>query len=176
MWKKSVLIVLLFSVMLTGQVNVPGQTGLTELTPEEKLDRAVMNSVSYLIMGVSFAKSQGKPAEDYARFCAELAVPAYQSLLGRNPIDVINAIYRVQQADKNFALEILQSSESVLEGRMQLYGIQFIRAANGFGGVTLDECYRFFNTFTQTFCMGIGFKYQYEVKEDWIVFKLVRMN
>jgi hypothetical protein len=55
---------------------------------------------------------------------------------------------------------------------MNLFGIEKIKAARGVGGITEEDCYGFYNKFLQTLSLGIGYKYEYTVKEDWIEFKL----
>ncbi|OGC00856.1 hypothetical protein A2V82_07300 [candidate division KSB1 bacterium RBG_16_48_16] len=163
---------IVFANALFSQETPAQDIGLTQLTLEQKLDRSVMNSVSYLSMGLSFAKSMGKTAEEYGEYCAGLAIPAYQFLIGRSPIEVINVIYGVQQTDKNFEIQIDESSGSSLTGRMSLFGLSYIRLSDGFGGVTEADFYTFYNTFFKKFVESVGFAYEYEVKEDWIVFTI----
>jgi hypothetical protein len=80
----------------------------------------------------------------------------------------------VQQTDRQFVLEIHESSDSTLSGRMSLFGIQTIKASRAAGGVTVDDCYRFYNKFVQTLSSGIGLKYECNVADDWILFKLTK--
>jgi hypothetical protein len=168
----TVIVILLLTQLLSAQENASSSFKLTKLTPEQKVDRAVMNSVSYMMMGISFAKSCGKTPQDFAVYSAGLALPAWQFLKGKNPVEALDAINRVQQSDSNYLLEITESSASQLTGRMRLYGLAIIQMSRDFGGVTVDDCYTFFNTFVQIFYSHIGFKYEYQVTDDWIVFKL----
>ena len=167
MKKLLVVIILVLSCNLFAQKNE-----LKKLTTEQKLDVAVSNSMSYLIMGISYAKSLGKTPGDFAVHSADLVIPAYQSLRGKGPLQLIEIINRVQQTDKNFILEIKESSDSSISGRMNLFGINNIRAAKGAGGVTEDDCYKFYNTFVQTLSAGIGFNYEYKIDDGWIDFIL----
>ena len=91
---------------------------------------------------------------------------------GRRPLEMIDIINRVQQTDKFFIMEINESSDSMVSGRMTLFGINNIKAAKGVGGVTEEDCYGFYNKFVQTLSSGVGFNYQFNVKGDWIEFKL----
>jgi hypothetical protein len=166
------ILLIVFANALFSQGNPAQDIGLTQLTLEQKLDRSVANSVSYLSMGLSFAKSLGKTTEEYAEYCASLAIPAYQFLRGKSPFDVINVIYGVQQTDKNFEMHIDERSDSSLTGRMRLFGLPYIRLSKGFGGVAETDFYTFYNTFFEKFIESIGFTYEYEVKEDWIVFTI----
>ena len=165
-------VVLLIVTSLIAQETPQKEDELPKLTLEQKADRAVMNSVSYMVMGISYAKSMGKSVEDYAIYCAELAEPFYQRLKEGTPIDVIRTLYGVQQTDKFFQIEILNSSEISVHARMTLYGIRYIDPDNPFGGVTVDECYRFYNTFVKGFANSLGFTYTYSVDGGWIVFTL----
>jgi hypothetical protein len=171
--KRNILL-MLFSLtsLLFAQTNNPSTGELKRLTVEEKLDVAVSNSMSYLIMGISYVKSLGKTPEEFAEYSANLVIPAYQFLREKKPFDMINIINQVQQTDKHFALEITEVSDSNIKGKMNLFGINNIKAARGAGGVTVDDCYRYYNKFVETLSSGVGFKYVYNVKEDWIEFKL----
>ena len=169
---KQLMILLVLSSMLFAQGNNSQKDELRKLTTEQKLDVAVSNSMSYMIMGISYAKSLGKTSEEFAEYSADLVIPAYQFLRGKRPFEMIDIMNRVQQTDKNFVLEISESSDSLLGGRMNLFGIKNIKAAMGAGGVTEDDRYRFYNTFVQTLAESIGFVYEYKVADDWIEFKL----
>jgi hypothetical protein len=162
----------IFSTFLFAQQNDVKKTQLPQLTVEQKLDRAVANSVSYMIFGISFAKSLGQSTEDYATYCANIAAPLYQGFKGANPLSIVKTIYTVQQSDKNLKLEILESSEKSLKAKMTLYGIQYINPTNPFGGVTVKDCYNFYNIFMEKFSSSLDFEYKYEVKNDWIYFVL----
>ena len=172
MKRKFFLIFLTMSISLFAQTKNPVMNDLRMLTTNEKLDAAVSNSMSYLIMGMSYAKSLGKTPEEFAEYSANLVIPAYQFLKEKKPFDLINIINQVQQTDTHFVLEITESSVSNVKGRMNLFGIEKIKAARGVGGITEEDCYAFYNKFLQTLSLGIGYKYEYTMKEDWIEFKL----
>ena len=169
---KQLIALFVFSTMLFAQENNSPQNELSKLTTEQKLDVAVSNSMSYMIMGISYAKSLGKTPEEFAEHSADLVIPAYQSLKGKEPFQLMDIMNRVQQTDKNFVLEINKSSDSSVSGRMSLFGINNIKAARGAGGVTEDDCYMFYNTFVKTLSAGIGLDYKYSRNGDWIEFEL----
>jgi hypothetical protein len=168
-WLNIIVCALLSSLLLAQEKDI-SKYELRKLTIEEKLDVAVSNSMSYMIMGISYAKALGKTPEEFAEYSAEMIIPAYQFLQGKRPIEMIDIINRVQQTDKYFVMEIYESSDLILKGKMSLFGINNIKAARGTGGVTEDDCYRFYNKFVQTLSSSIGFKYEYNVKEGWIEF------
>jgi hypothetical protein len=162
----------MITASLVAQVTPQTASELPQLTLEQKVDRAVMNSVSYMVMGISYAKSVGKSVENYAAYCADLAKPSYQRLKDGTPMDVLRTLYGVLQTDKFFRIEILNSSKTSVSARMKLYGIRYIDPENPFGGVTVGECYRFYNTFMDGFTKSVGFTYAYDVEADWIVYTL----
>ncbi len=141
MKKLAVIIILIVSGILLAQGNNSPKEELRKLTVEEKLDAAVSNSMSYMIMGISYAKSLGKTPEEFARHSAEMIIPAYQFLRGKRPFDMIDIMNRVQQTDKSFVMEIDESTDSILKGRMTLFGINNVKAARGIGGVSEEDCY-----------------------------------
>ena len=55
---------------------------------------------------------------------------------------------------------------------MTLYGIQYIDPENPFGGVTVQECYEFYNHFTTVLLKSIGFQYTYKINDKWIEFEI----
>jgi hypothetical protein len=172
MKKIIIIILLILSGMILAQENNSIKNELRKLTTEEKLDVAVSNSMSYMIMGISYAKSLGKTSEEFAEHSAKMVIPAYQFLRGKRPFEMIDIINRVQQTDKYFVMEISESSDSSVTGRMSLFGINNIKAARGVGGVSEDDCFKFYNKFVQSLSAGVGFNYEYNVKGDWIEFKL----
>lgn len=174
MKKIIIIILLILSGLILAQEGRTTKDELRKLTTEEKLDVAVSSSMSYMIMGISYAKSLGKTPEEFAEHSAKLVIPAYQFLRGKRPFEMIDIMNRVQQTDKNFVMEINESNDSSLTGRMTLFGVDNIKAARSAGGVTEDDCYRFYNKFVQALSAGIGFDYEYSVKGDWIEFKLTK--
>ena len=145
---------------------------LPQLTTEQKLDRAVMNALSYMRMGIAYAKSQGASAAVFGAYGAELASPFYEQLKGQPPIAVVYAMYTVQQTDTGFQIEILESSETTVRARMTLYGLQYLRPSDGFGGVTISDCYAYYNAFMETFASSLDLQYSFTLEQDWINFSL----
>ncbi len=172
-------LIIIFLLILSGITLAQGKElakdELRKLTVEEKLEVAVSNSMSYMIMGISYAKSLGKTPEEFAEHSAKMVIPAYQFMKGRKPFEMIDIINRVQQTDNYFVMEINESTGSIVRGRMTLFGINNIKAARGIGRVTEDDCYKFYNRFVQTLSEGVGFNYQFNVKEDWIEFTLSKI-
>jgi len=165
-------VIFVLSISTIAQQQDAQQKKLPQLSLEQKLDRAVANSVSYMIFGISFAKSSGKTVEEYAEYCAKITAPLYKGFVGTNPLSIVKTLYTVQQSDKNLKLEILESSEKSLKARMTLYGIQYVDPDNPFGGVTVKDCYNFYNIFMEKFSKSLGFDYKYEVENKWINFTL----
>jgi len=148
---------------------------LPELSVEQKVDRAVMNAISYMMMGISYAKSLGETAFSFGAHSAGMAVPFYEELRGQSPMAVIEALNNVQQTDRRFQIEVYSSTDTSLQARMTLYGIQYIRLSDGFGGVLVDDCFSYYNAFLETFTGSLGYRYTYEVEGDWIRFSITKV-
>lgn len=162
-----------FSVCnLFGQEQTATKIDLPQLTVEQKVDRAMMNSISYMMMGLSYAKSVGKTPEEFAKHSVKMVAPFYERMKGRSPLAFLQAMYTVQQTDKNFKMEIIESSESSVKARMSLYGINVIKASLPFGDVTIEDCYSFYNKFVGGLTDIIGFDYTYKIEDEQIVFTL----
>ncbi|MBN2007744.1 hypothetical protein JW960_00195 [candidate division KSB1 bacterium] len=160
------------STIVTSQEQTTQPVQLTQLTIEQKADRAVMNSISYMVFGISYAKSQGQTVAQYAEYCARTTAPFYQRFSNQPPIGIIRATHNVLQSDRNYQLEITESTDSTITGRMTLYGVQYINPENPFGGVTVDECYEFYNTFITHLLKSIGMNYSYKLNVEWIEFEI----
>jgi hypothetical protein len=148
------------------------ELGLPELTPEQKQERAVMNSISYMMMGIAYAKQLGKTPEEYANFCAEITIPFYQRMKGQNPLTLLKRIVAVHQADKSFTIVVLDTSTSLVQARMPLYGLEYIKRTGNFGGVTVEDCYSFYNSFMEKFCDLLGYEYSYNLQDELIDFTI----
>jgi hypothetical protein len=174
MKKLIIIFLLILSGIIMAQEKESAKVELRKLTIEEKLDVAVSNSMSYMIMGISYSKSLGKTPEEFAEHSANMVIPAYQFMKGRRPFEMIDIMNRVQQTDRYFVIEINESTDSIVRGRMTLFGINNIKAARGAGGVTEEDCYKFYNKFVSTLSAGVGFNYEYNIKDGWIEFKLIK--
>jgi len=165
-------------IFLVGSQHAQEQTKLKiqlpQLSEDQKLDRAVMNSISYMMMGISYAKHLGRPTDEYAEYCAKITIPFYQRIKGENPLRLIERIYAVSQADKYFTINISDTTKSKVQARMSLYGIQYVERTDAFGGVSVDDCYNFYNKFMQSFCELLGYEYQYHMKEGLIDFSIIK--
>jgi hypothetical protein len=174
--KKIINLVLISIFLLTSNLLAQDQKStkndLPQLTAEQKVDRAMMNSISYMMLGLSYAKSLGKTPEEFAKHSVKIVAPFYQRMKGSSPSNFLKTMYTVQQTDKNFSMEILESSESSVKARMSLYGINVIKASVPFGKVTVEDCYIFYNKFVGGLTETIGFDYTYKIEDEQIVFTL----
>jgi hypothetical protein len=148
------------------------QLELPELTPEQKQERAVMNSISYMMMGIAYAKQMGKTPKEYANFCAKITAPFYQRMKGQNPLPLLKQIVAVHQVDKSFTIVVLDTSTSMVKAQMPLYGLDYIKRIGDFGGVTIEDCYSFYSSFMESLCDLLGYVYQYNLQNELINFTI----
>lgn len=165
----SVMIVLVFFSLSHPQ---PIQLELPKLTPEQKQERAVTNSISYMMMGIAYAKQLGKTPQEYANFCAEITTPFYQRMKGQNPLTLLKRIVTVHQVDKSFSIVVLDTSASLVRARIPLYGLEYIKRIGNFGGVTIEDCYSFYFSFMESLCHSLGYEYQYNLQDELIDFTI----
>ena len=174
--KKIINLVFISIFLLTSNLFAQDQkltkNDLPQLTLEQKVDRAMMNSISYMMLGLAYAKSLGKTPEEFAEHSVKIVAPFYERMKGSSPLNFLKTMYTVQQTDKNFSLDILESSETSVRARMSLYGINVIKASVPFGNVNVDDCYTFYNTFVGGLTQTIGFDYSYKIEDEQIVFTL----
>ncbi len=132
----AVLVVFLFVGVIGAQEN-KSKIDLPELTLEQKVSRQAWLAVGSAVLGISFAKSVGKTAEDYGRYMVELWAPGWSANKG-SPIRMIRVMYLNSHLDPNYKMEIFQSSESEVKGRMTPNGVGNFTGGMYYG-VSLEE-------------------------------------
>jgi len=145
---------------------------LPQLSVPQKIDRGLYNSLSYMIMGISYIKAIGGSIDGYAKHMADATIPYWSGLRGQHPKSFVQSFYRTSQVDKNFTLEVTGVTDSEVKGRMSLYGINAIKDWNSYGGVSLEECYEFSGLFNKYFAEALGFNWDQKIVDKLIEFSI----
>ena len=74
-----------------------------------------------------------------------------------------------KQQFKDFQMEIIESKETFVRGRMKGYGDNLVKEYN-MGGVTVDDYKRFFYKKWGTIANCVNYDYKQEAKGEWIEF------
>ncbi|MCX6029174.1 MAG: hypothetical protein NT169_07700 [Chloroflexi bacterium] len=143
---------------------------LPRLTLEQKWQTAEENLIYFVVSGIAFAKSMGKSPEDFGTFAGVIAVtPSWGKDEGKGPQALVAGISRNKQQFRDFQLEILSESETMVEAKMKGFGENDVRHWLE-PGVTVDDYLRFFDRKWIAIADHLGLEYKQRVEGDWIVF------
>lgn len=171
----TVLSIFILSGSIIPQEKQEQKIDLPQLTLEQKHSRLARSMILSAINGVSFAKSQGKTAEDYAKHMVKLFAPSWSGSRG-NPIGLIRGTYRNYSCFNSFKMEIFSASETEVKGRMTVFGISYFSgpslkpSAMTYYGVTLEEYMRFWEVWMEELSDYLGMVYKQEFDGEWINF------
>jgi hypothetical protein len=165
----AVLVVFLF-VGVIGAQETATKIDLPELTLEQKVSRQAWLAVGSAVLGISFAKSVGKTAEDYGRYMVELWAPGWSANKG-SPIRMIRVMYLNSHLNPNYKMEIFDSSEIEVKGRMTATGIDNF-AGGMYYGVSLDEYMSCGKVWREGLAGYLDLVWEEEFDGEWVNFTL----
>jgi len=143
---------------------------LPKLTPEQKINRLAWFQTNSTIVGITFAKSIGKTAEDYGKHMVEIFAPGWSSSKG-SPIRMIQGMYRNLSLDPNFKMEIISSSDTEVTGKMTVNGIGNFSGGMYFG-VSLKEFMRCWEVWQEGLADYLGLVWKQDFDGELINFTL----
>lgn len=147
-----------------------GQTvDLPQLTLEQKLDRSVRNTVGREVVGIAYAKSMGKTAEDFGEFMGRQTAFFWADIKEKGPVPFVQYWYRFLQTDRSSSMEIVSVTHTSVTARMSVYGVASVRALERLG-VTVEEYARYLGKMSELLADYVGLDYSQELEGDWIVF------
>ncbi|HUU52673.1 MAG TPA: hypothetical protein VMW92_06565 [Candidatus Heimdallarchaeota archaeon] len=165
--KTSILIILavfFLSSFLIAQETETQTIELPQKTLEYKVERGVINTLSWIFAGIAYAKSKGDTPEDFARYgfkswgsyWKDLDIKAY-----------IQKWHRIFSTDFHFKMEILNMTETSVEARMTIFAR---RCAETFSvsGVTEEEYIRFISTSISSMAEYLGWKCRQKLEGEWL--------
>ena len=166
---RTFLVVFLFAGFISAQETAT-KIDLPELTLEQKVSRSAWGNTNFFVLGISFAKSVGKTAEDYGKHQVELWAPGW-SANKRSPIRMIRVTYLNSCANPNFKMEIFEASEAKVKGRMTVNGIGNFTGGMYYG-VSLDEYMSCGKVWREGLADYLGLVWEQDFDGEWINFTL----
>jgi hypothetical protein len=158
------LAVFILSSFTTPQEQTKQTIELPQKTLEYKVERGVINTLSWIFAGIAYAKSKGDTPEDFARyglntwgsFWKDMDMKAY-----------IQKWHRIFSTDFHFKMEILNANETSVEARMTIFAR---RCAKTFAesGVTEEEYIRFISTSISSMAEYLGWECKQKLEGDWL--------
>jgi hypothetical protein len=161
-----ILAVFVLSSVSIAQEKTAQTIELSQKTLEYKVQRGVINTLSWIFAGIAYAKSKGDTPEDFARY----GVKTWGSYWKDMDIKAyIQKWHRIFSTDFHFKMEILNAAEKSVEARMTIFAR---RCAETFveSGVTEEEYIRFISTSISSMAEYLGWKCKQKLDGDWLYF------
>lgn len=139
---------------------------LPQKTLEYKVERGVINTLSWIYAGIAYAKSKGDTTEDFARY----GLNAWGSYWKDLDIKAfIQKWHRIFSTDFHFKMEILSATENSVEAKMTIFAR---RCAETFAvsGVTEEEYVRFICSSVSSMAEFLGWDYKQKLEGEWLYF------
>jgi hypothetical protein len=165
-----IFVVFIFSCFITAQEENGQKMELPPLTIEYKLDRALINQVGDMILGIAYAKTKGDSPEDFASF----GLNAWGSWWKDEDYSYyVRKWYRIFSTDVNFRMEILSETEDMIDLKMNIFGERYIDTYAE-SGVTREEYIRFIGALLSSMAEYMGFEYKKKIEDDWIYLTIAK--
>ncbi|MGD8538386.1 MAG: hypothetical protein PVI66_06695 [Candidatus Aminicenantes bacterium] len=160
------LTILILSSIVLSQEQTKQTIDLPQKTLEYKVERGVINTLSWIFAGIAYAKSKGDTPEDFARY----GLKAWGSYWDDLDIKAyVQKWHRIFSTDFHFKMEILSATENSVEAKMTIFAR---RCAETFAvsGVTEDEYIRFICTSIASMAQYLGWDYKQKLEGEWLYF------
>lgn len=171
MKKRSVQIICVVCLMSLNLFPQPDKKGfeLPKLSMEQRWETAEGNLVYFIISGISYAKSKGQTAAEFGTWTGKIGCPYWKSIDSMNISRFVQEISANKQQFRDFQMEILECSNSLVRGRMKGYGLNWLKMMD-WGGVTQEEYEQFFSYKWMAIGNCLGYDYKEEVSGEWTYF------
>jgi hypothetical protein len=137
---------------------------------EYKLNRALINQVGQMILGVAYAKSKGDTPEDFGAYGLKCWGSWWKD---EDYTYYVRKWYRVFSTDENFRMEITEETKDKIDFKMNIFGERYIDTYAE-SGVTRDEYIRFLGAMLSSMAEYMGFEYKKNIEADWIYISLTK--
>jgi hypothetical protein len=137
---------------------------LPQKTLEYKVERGVINTLSWIFTGIAYAKSKGDTPEDFAQYGLKAWGSYWKDL---DITAYFQKWHRIFSTDFHFKMEILNVTQVSVEARMTIFAR---RCAETFvvSGVTAEEYIRFISTSISATAEYLGWKVKQKLEGDWL--------
>jgi hypothetical protein len=140
---------------------------------QQKWETAESNLVYFIVCCITYAKSNGKTAEDFGTWASQIAAPFWDEEKSRGPLGLVEGISTNKQQFQGFEMEILDESEMSLHARMKSFGDNLIRKYFE-NRVSVEEYIQFFDKKWVAIADYMGLEYKQDVEGDWLVFTVTK--
>lgn len=137
---------------------------LPQRTLEYKVQRGVLNTLSWIFAGIAYAKSKGDTPEHFARFGLNAWGSYWKDLDIEAYIQKWQGIF---STDFQFKMEILSATNKSVEAKMTIFARS---CAETFAesGVTEEEYVRFICASIASMAEYLGWEYEQKLEDEWL--------
>jgi hypothetical protein len=137
---------------------------LPQKTLEYKVERGVINTLSWIFTGIAYAKSKGDKPEDFARYGLKAWGSYWEDLDIRA---FIQKWHRIFSTDFHFKMEILSVTKNSVQAKMTIFARRCAETFAG-SGVTEEEYVRFICASISSMAEYLGWDYKQKIEGDWL--------
>ena len=135
-----------------------------------------MNDLNlFIIAGISYVKSQGKPVTDFGKYLGELFAPSWEEAKGRGAWGFVEGICKNWQIFRGFNIQLQYASKTTIEAKIKGIGESSLETWTE-AGVMKEDYFHFYEQLMVTITDYLGLEYKQEVEEDWICFTVTEKN
>ena len=149
-------------------------TELPRLTPDERWSMAEGNLIYFVAAGIAYAKSKGESAADFGEFAGRFGSPYWAKDEGKGPATLVQGIWENKQQFRDFEMEILSESPTLVEARMKSFGDETVRTDFSGWGVTVEDYCAFFEAKWRAIADLLGIDYVQRREGEWTICTLTR--
>ncbi len=146
-----------------------GKLNLPRLSLKQKRDRLAWLCDLSMIMGISYAKSEEKSVEDFARYCGEQYAPGWSESKGKGPASLVSGTFRNMDLWPDFTMEILEESETSYVVKMNRPWADRFGDDGLFYGVTIDEYEKWLEIVMEEIADYLELDYEQKLEEDHLI-------
>jgi hypothetical protein len=138
-------------------------------TDQQRLDRATLLTVSFIIAGIAQTKSRGERAEDYGGFVGDFFAPSW------GPPNTGHAVRMARRVLFNLAgfagsdAQIVSASDTSATLRYRRFHTRQFGPQREIRGVTLDEYDRAASVIYERIASHLGLRYERRIDGEWDV-------
>jgi hypothetical protein len=160
------LVIFIFASIVISQEKTTQTIELPQKTLEYKVERGVINTLSWIFAGIAYAKSKGDTPEDFARYGLNVWGSFWKDI---DLKEYIQKWHRIFSTDFQFKMEILSATDTSVETRMTIFAQ---RCAKTFAenDVTEDDYIRFIKTSVSSMAEYLGWECKQKLEDDWLYF------
>ena len=155
---------------LLGQEKEWEKLELPQKTLDYKINRALINQVGNIMLGIAYAKTKGESPEDFAAYGLKCWGSWWKDKDYSYYVTKWNNVF---STDKDFKTEILSETKDMIDLKMNIFGERYI-ATYAESGVTKEEYIRYLGALLSSMAEYMGFEHKLKIEGDGIYLSVAK--